>query len=85
MTQPHSPTPEHTTLDQLSGRLEDFDQLVANVFSGYDTLHDTPWVEPAAKQAPMHGELKGWCVKQWPHLRASAMKHFAEAKRRVMS
>jgi hypothetical protein len=49
MTQPHSPTPEHTTLDQLSGRLEDFDQLVANVFSGYDTLHDTHWVEPAAK------------------------------------
>jgi hypothetical protein len=85
MTQPHSPATEHTTLDQLSGRLEDFDQLVASVFSGHDTIEDTPWVEPPHKRPHLHDELKIWCVKQWPHVRASAIKHFEEARRRMMS
>ena len=86
MTQPDQYDTGRVALNELSPRLEAFDQMAANLFSGYDTLHDTPWVEP---DRPAHGMvrdgLKVWCVKQWPHVRASAARHLAEAKRRVMS
>ena len=86
MTQPDQYDTGRVALSDLSARAQLFDQMAANLFSGYDTLSDTPWVEhEAARRSVLHDGLKVWCVKQWPHVRASAAKHLAEAKRRVLS
>ena len=73
-------------LDQLSGRLEDFDQIAASLFSGHDSIQDTPWFERRpSNYAVARDGLKTWCGKHWPDVRDSAAKHLAEAKRRVLS
>lgn len=86
MTQPDQYDTGRVAFSDLSSRVEQFDQIAASLFSGYDTLCDTPWVEhDAQKPSAFQDGLKVWCLKQWPHVRASAAKHLAEAKRRVMS
>ena len=86
MTQPDQYDTGRVALSELSPRLEQFDSLAASLFSGYDTIHDTPWIEhEQPKHSIMSDGLKVWCLKQWPNVRASAAHHLAQAKRRVMS
>jgi len=86
MTQPDSYNTGRVALSELSPRLEQFEGLAASLFSGHNTLEDTPWAKPDPQTAPAaHDGLKLWCLKRWPDVRASAAHHLAEAKRRVMS
>jgi hypothetical protein len=83
---PYPSNTAHTSLDQLSPRLEEFDQIAASLFSGHDSMRDTPWLErkPSSYAVARDG-LKTWCWNQWPQVRDSAIKHVAEAKRRMIS
>lgn len=83
---PYPFQPEEISLDQLSGRLEEFDRIAASLFSGHDSMEDTPWLERRpSNYAVARDGLKTWCEKHWPDVRDSAVKHLAEAKRRMLS
>jgi hypothetical protein len=86
MTQPDQYDTGRVALCELSPRLENFNNIAASLFSGRDSLCDTPWVETEPpKHSILEEGLKGWCAKQWPSVRASAAKRLEEAKRRMLS
>ncbi|HTL28882.1 MAG TPA: hypothetical protein VL282_06675 [Tepidisphaeraceae bacterium] len=77
---------ELASIESLDARLSDFDQAVANIFSGHDSIADTPWVaRTPSMRAVARDAMKQWCKTQWPVVRDSALKHIEEAKRRMLS